>query len=660
MLVPHLITALADEDANGTSGKNIVAGAVCTMFDAATGGNAIILYDDESGSNGATSKTTDASGQVVVYATPGEYWKSVNGGTRRKVVVGNVGAFYGTAAEIAALRPIRDGQIAYATDRANAPLISSTTATAQPGDITAANGNVWVLQDLENFRAYGEVDDSTDCGPLIESVLNSGRSNIYKFRGNFTVDTISTVTGISNLTIDCEGAYFDCSNMYGADVQGIIDGLFNINGSRFGTTTITSDMAEGDTSFTVADGAEIKVGSNVYMLSSGELWYTEYTPVTRRFIATVKSVSGNTVTLVESMPFSMDATSHTITIESWEQVENIKLIGGHFWGGNYRRNLGNGVGIGVLTSQFFKNIEASGCVIDGFEGIAIWVKYGYKANVHDISIKGHAEEFPTPTEGVNSGFYGVFFNTTKTCLMDSVSGFRVRHLQDASHSFGLQVSNCNSIDSHRGAFGSHAGVYDGTYLNCKASGDQAGVQWRGMDLIVDSCNFTSFSSGSCIYDSVGSTSDLASVRKVSNCKLVAARHAVSFNGGNIDISISNSNLVGGGEGSGYAVIDLNVCEFRSCFITDNERIEMSNGSGVAISVSQTNGGIFKLKNNLIKSDLNLLRVFSPSSSSSLFIEDNIFDSDGSGFYDININNAQTFENIVNNYRPDGTQATRTP
>lgn len=146
MLVPHLITALADEDANGTGGKNIVASAVCTMHDAETGGNAIILYDDENGSNGATSKLTDSNGQVVVYVTPGEYWKSVNGGTRRKVVVGNVGAFYGTAAEIAALRPIRDGQIAYATDRANAPLISSTTATAQPGDITAANGNVWVLQ----------------------------------------------------------------------------------------------------------------------------------------------------------------------------------------------------------------------------------------------------------------------------------------------------------------------------------------------------------------------------------------------------------------------------------------------------------------------------------------------------------------------------------
>lgn len=240
MLVPHLITALADEDANGTGGKNIVASAVCTMHDAETGGNAIILYDDENGSNGATSKLTDANGQVVVYATPGEYWKSVNGGTRRKVVVGNVGAFYGTAAEIAALRPIRDGQIAYATDRANAPLISSTTATAQPGDITAANGNVWVLQSTNgewNVLHFGATRYETG-SPTVDSkdafqdailraeseiILPQGCPSVYIPSGRYRIGSSGDSYGLTLLQCSLRGSgSFGCSLVWGGDADGTL------------------------------------------------------------------------------------------------------------------------------------------------------------------------------------------------------------------------------------------------------------------------------------------------------------------------------------------------------------------------------------------------------------------------------------------------------
>lgn len=87
-LVPHKITALAISDADGTDGKNIVAGAVVSLYD--TDGNAVILFDDENGSNGSTVKQTDNEGVVVVYVEEGEYDEEVNGSTRRRVLVGSV------------------------------------------------------------------------------------------------------------------------------------------------------------------------------------------------------------------------------------------------------------------------------------------------------------------------------------------------------------------------------------------------------------------------------------------------------------------------------------------------------------------------------------------------------------------------------------------
>ena len=76
-LIPYTITALAESDAQGTDGKNIVAGATCSMY-LQPSDVAAILYDDAAGSNGSTSKVTGANGQVVVYVEPGSYRVSVN------------------------------------------------------------------------------------------------------------------------------------------------------------------------------------------------------------------------------------------------------------------------------------------------------------------------------------------------------------------------------------------------------------------------------------------------------------------------------------------------------------------------------------------------------------------------------------------------------
>lgn len=86
-LVPCKVTALAESDADGTDGKNIVAGAVVVLYD--TTGAVATLYDDRNGNGGSTAKTTDSQGVVVFYVYPGEYDTQINNGKRRRIAVGS-------------------------------------------------------------------------------------------------------------------------------------------------------------------------------------------------------------------------------------------------------------------------------------------------------------------------------------------------------------------------------------------------------------------------------------------------------------------------------------------------------------------------------------------------------------------------------------------
>lgn len=103
-LVPHKVVALNELNEGG---KNTIAGAVVSLFD--TEGNAVTLFDDESGANGSTAKQTDSEGVVVVYVTPGEYDEQVNGGIQRRVLIGN--KEIATEQLIERIRKTREGDV---------------------------------------------------------------------------------------------------------------------------------------------------------------------------------------------------------------------------------------------------------------------------------------------------------------------------------------------------------------------------------------------------------------------------------------------------------------------------------------------------------------------------------------------------------------------
>ena len=160
-LVPHKIVALNE---NNEGAKNTIAGAVVSLFDSS--GAAVTLFDDESGSNGSTTKQTDSQGAVVVWVTAGEYDEEVNGSVRRKVSVGgNSIVSYPDTASLQTSRPTKTGQRAENRERANAQYeLAASGYTAQPGDIVAANGRVWELQvtDVINAAWFGLLSSNSD------------------------------------------------------------------------------------------------------------------------------------------------------------------------------------------------------------------------------------------------------------------------------------------------------------------------------------------------------------------------------------------------------------------------------------------------------------------------------------------------------------------
>lgn len=241
-LVPHKITALAESDAQGTDGKNIVAGAVVSLYD--TNGAAVTLFDDESGANGSTAKTTDATGQVVVYVTAGEYDEEVNGSVRRRVSVGgNSVISYATTSELQSSRPSKTGQRAENRERANAQYeLAASGYTALPGDITAANGRVWGLKTsgtvlLTKFENLQQAEDraQTDGFEILFPAENVNITSTVN-KSNYTVwrGVGSNAAGAGKGSVVTSSVNGVVINITGTSTnqRGWIDGIRFINSSK--------------------------------------------------------------------------------------------------------------------------------------------------------------------------------------------------------------------------------------------------------------------------------------------------------------------------------------------------------------------------------------------------------------------------------------------
>ena len=201
MLVPHKITALEQSNDPNVNALNTVVGAVVSLLDLQ--GQAVLLYDDEAGLNPSTAKTTDSSGQVVVWVAAGEYDEAVNGSTLRRVLVGNKGLT--TEQLINRTRKALDGDVTTTTgfsvagDSGSAQWRATSTTGLTPSqtpvdrdaaELVDGNGRLWELIREKRVTPYqlGAKGNNNDDDAAAIKVWLSMAGDLYAPDGDFVID----------------------------------------------------------------------------------------------------------------------------------------------------------------------------------------------------------------------------------------------------------------------------------------------------------------------------------------------------------------------------------------------------------------------------------------------------------------------------------------
>lgn len=235
-LTAYTITAIERDQADATlSGKQVVVGAVCSMY-IQPADTVVTMYDDESSGNGSTAKTTDANGQVTVYVEPGEYRVETNG-ISRFVQVGHADKGT-TSALIASTRVYQVGDIVETSgfttkgDGGGAEW-QFTGVTGTPSQTPAqlgnalfndANGKQWRLVsggsvNIDTLGAKGDgVTDETSVfsaaakGSVSAKTLTQGRINradsasVYIPAGEYNITGVVDTGGVQIRWIMANGA----------------------------------------------------------------------------------------------------------------------------------------------------------------------------------------------------------------------------------------------------------------------------------------------------------------------------------------------------------------------------------------------------------------------------------------------------------------------
>lgn len=367
----------------------------------------------------------------------------------------------------------------------------------------------------------------------------------------------STTFTTSNTYIRCDGARITCAGTMGAEVQFDLDAVFRFVGSTSATTTLAADVAEDATSITVADATGISVGDVLYFMNTGYRWYTESaTLIPRSHVNRVRAISGTTITLQIPMPRDLDATTYTCDITAYTGLQNVGVVGGHFDGGGYDHNVGNGSGTAAVFFNYCQNAIFEPEYVGGFSGAQCWFSNTYGFDVDIPRMRGHNDGYTDAiVEGQNSGFYGIFALQCRAGTMRGAVASNCRHVTDGGRTEDVLVHGWKAYNCHQTPFTTHSGCDRWTLAHCHNDGPEGFHAQRGFDLTLDSCrcNAPNAAEGF-LYDIEGTGADLKRTYTLINCDALTGREPVRINA-QADCFISNCSL-GNVEGGAYGSIYL--------------------------------------------------------------------------------------------------------
>jgi hypothetical protein len=466
-------------------------------------------------------------------------------------------------------------------------IVAGGTGTADGGSyVDLANGNQWKQNFSRNgvsVKQFGAVGDgATNIKAVVQAIHDylPSSGGIIKFDPGYTFYIGSSILITkSNITIEAKGSKITANHTLGPEAGNTPDGVFNLIGAASTYTTLSADAAENAETIVVSGSTGFAAGQPIFLYNAtggvGNLWYTEQsTTVFRSAHNRIKSISGTTIALMYSLPFSFDATTYTCTVSTWEGVQNFTIDGGDWDGGGYDHNLGNGEGTALLYSKDAQNITIKAERVAGFSGASLWLTRTHGINIDGGFYSGHRDDYTaTIVEGSNSGFYGIRMDECSEAFVGNIAARRLRHTVDGIRSDYCKIYNMHTVYSHKAPYGSHNACNKWAFSNLTAEGDGGGILWRGFDCevhggFIDAPN----SSIPAFYDTVGTASDLYRKYRITGLGAKTGRECLRLDA-NVDSCIIDS------------------CEFDGAI--ESESYDVMSINTLRIKTLQVNGGILK-------------------------------------------------------------------
>lgn len=462
------------------------------------------------------------------------------------------------------------------------------------------------ISDLNNWEPFGVIDPghwgadytgTTDSQPAFQSAVTYAAGKLVKTKkgGTLRIDTPVIATA-NNSCIDVRGTHIDATNFghvaptdasHNAWNGGRYRSVFEFRGTEGTNTTVASNISRWDRTISVTNATGISPGDHIKLLSDGEHWFTANSAENKYAVLKVIAVSGNTLTIADTVPISFDATSHTVSVFSWTPIKNPMLLFDTMDGGGKQdATLDNGYGPSGVFFEGYEDAVVEGREIKRFQNRAIGFGYGIGSRVSGVVCRGYADDDTSnKSDTSKQGFYGVVHMNSKKGLVERVTGHFTSHTVDSDGAEDMTYRDCVSNWDLRTGFTTHSGT-NFLFENCSYYGQDSGWAWRGLDIKLVNCRSYSLSEDDkyCFYTAGSAASDVYNRIEIIGCEFYATGTPIFLQGnGGERFIISDCRITSGISETADPCITITGTNGREIRITGCEMI--ASGADECITIT---------------------------------------------------------------------------
>lgn len=389
------------------------------------------------------------------------------------------------------------------------------------------------------FNPLTTTDHTQAFKNALDAVADMSSATVNLNSGDTYILSDKLITNQSNLTIAGNGAKI----IWDGEVGGTLyDGIFEFTGELTNISTTVAVSAAIDSSFIKVTNAALFVTGDYVLAQSSTPAIKPHRFIGQLFRVANVDVSTNTLLLDTAIGVDFDISTYSISITKVNTVNNSHIVDIDFEAIN---QTSREVGISAVQMQY-----TSACTAR-INATGFWFK-GVSFRFSNGAMSSFRVSKPAATGGGEG--YGLQFEYCTNSMASNSSGVGLRHLVDATASFGITFNDMNESGSISAGYNLHSMCeHNIKFINCHSSGGKqygfgigsygAGVigQWAGRVSLVD-C--TSKDSLSIAVKATTANGDY----RFTNCDfktLDGSASAYSLVVSNADVSINNCNLDSG-------------------------------------------------------------------------------------------------------------------